>query len=154
MTDEGPQPRDGVTVQDDGKRLTVKVGQQAGAGVQPSCRAQSGPERHPCYAKSGYIHPVYNPSGQVVTDDFNPDHAHQHGIMFAWRKTTFDGRSTNGWDQKAGTGKVEHVELVDSASGPVFGYFTVHLRHVDLTAPGGSKPVLDEIWRVRVYNFS
>ncbi len=150
---DGPAAKDSVTVQDDGKRLTVKVGQKPvlvyNQAVVPSPDGED-----PCYAKSGHIHPVYNPSGRVVTDDFNPDHAHQHGIMFAWRKTTFEGRPTDGWDQKSGTGKVEHVELVDSASGPVFGYFTVRLRQVDLTAPGGSKPALDEIWRVHVYNFS
>jgi hypothetical protein len=141
-----------VTVHDDGKRLTVRVGKKPvlvyNQAVVPSPDAE-----HPYYAKSGYIHPVYNPSGQIVTDDFNPDHAHQHGIMFAWRKTTFEGRSTDGWDQQAGTGKVEHVELIDLASGPVFGVFTVRLHQVDLTAPNGTKPVLDEIWRVRVYGF-
>jgi len=150
---DGPAAKDGVTVHDDGKRLTVKVGQKPvlvyNQAVVPSPDGED-----PCYAKSGHIHPVYNPSGRVVTDDFNPDHAHQHGIMFAWRKTTFEGRSTNGWDQKTGTGKVEHVELVDSAGGPVFGYFDVRLRQVDLTAPGEPKPALDEIWRVHVYNFS
>ena len=154
-TSDGPAAEDGVRVQDDGKRLTVKVGQKPVLVYNQAVVSSPDPDpKHAYYAKSGYIHPVYNPSGQVVTDDFNPDHAHQHGIMFAWRKTTFEGRLTNGWDQKAGTGKVEHVELLDSASGPVFGYFTVHMRQVDLTAPGGSKPVLDEIWRVRVYNFS
>ena len=152
-TTDGLAAKDGVTVQDDGKRLTVKVGQKP-VLVYNQAVVPSPDPKHPYYAKSGYIHPVYNPSGQVVTDDFNPDHAHQHGIMFAWRKTTFESRLTNGWDQKAGTGKVEHVELLDSASGPVFGTFTVHMRQVDLTAPGGSKPVLDEIWRVRVYSFS
>ena len=152
-TTDGLAAKDGVTVQDDGKRLTVKVGQKP-VLVYNQAVVPSPDPKQAYYAKSGYIHPVYNPSGQVVTDDFNPEHAHQHGIMFAWRKTTFEGRLTNGWDQKASTGKVEHVELLDSASGPVFGTFTVHMRQVDLTAPGGSKPVLDEIWRVRVYNFS
>ena len=71
--------------------------------------------------------------------------------MFAWRKCTFEGRTTNGWDQKAGTGKVEHVATEAFAGGPVFGRFTVKLRQLDLTAPDGPKPVLDETWRVRVY---
>ncbi len=145
-----PATSDGVTVDDDGKRLTVKVGKKPVLVYNQSV-VTSPDAKHPYYAKSGYIHPVYNPSGKVVTDDFNPDHAHQHGIMFAWRKTTFEGRSTDGWDQKAGTGKVEHVELIDSASGPVFGVFTVRLRQVDLTAPDGAKPVLNEVWRVNVY---
>lgn len=144
---------DAVTVRDDGKRLHVKIGDKP-VLVYNQAVVPSPDPKTPYYAKSGHIHPVYNPSGQMVTDDFNPDHAHQHGIMFAWRKTTFEGRSTNGWDQKLGTGKVEHVELVDFAGGPVFGSFTARLQQVDLTAPGGPKPALNETWRVRIYNIS
>ena len=108
----------------------------------------------PYYAKSGYLHPVFSPSGQLVTDDFNADHPHQHGIMFAWRKTTFEGRSTNGWDQKSQLGRVEHVRVVKSGGGPVFGFLTAELRQVDLTAPGEPKPVLNLAFEVRVYNFA
>lgn len=148
-----PAVVEAVTVKDDGKRLYVKIGDKP-VLVYNQAVVPSPDPKTPCYAKNGHIHPVFDPSGQMVTDDFNPDHAHQHGIMFAWRKTTFEGRSTNGWDQKVGTGKVEHVELVDSTSGPVFGSFTARLQQVDLTAPGGPKPALDEAWNVRIYNIS
>ncbi len=149
----GPLPPDAVAVADDGKRLSVTV---AGKRVLVYNQAvvASPLENEPYYARSGYIHPVYNPSGQVVTDDFNPDHAHQHGIMFAWRKITFEGRESNGWDQKAGTGRVEHVATDGFGGGPVFGWFDVRLRQLDLTAPDGPKPVLNDRWRVRVYNVS
>ena len=153
FTTEGPFKSGAVTAKDDGKRLTVNVGDKP-VLVYNQAVVPSPDPKHPYYAKSGYIHPVYNPSGRPVTDDFNPDHAHQHGIMFAWRKTTFEGRETDGWDQKLGTGRVEHVKLEDFAGGPVFGSFTARLRQVDLKAPGGPKPVLDEIWQVRVYNLT
>ena len=143
----------GVTMCDDGDRVVAKAGGKPvlvyNQAVVPSPIAD-----HPAYARSGYLHPVYNRAGQVVTDDFNPDHAHQHGIMFAWRKMLFEGRETNGWDQLAGKGRVEHVALEAIDDGPVFGYFRAHLRHVDLTAPGGPKAVLDERWLVKVYNVS
>ena len=61
----------GVTVDDDGRRLLVRSGGRPvlcyNHAVVPSPIPNT-----PCYARSGYIHPVYNPSGQVVTDDFNP----------------------------------------------------------------------------------
>jgi hypothetical protein len=110
--------------------------------------------KHPYYARSGYIHPLHNPSGQIVTDDFNPDHAHQHGIMMAWRKMTFEGRSTNDWDQQAGLGKVEHAQLETYGGGSVFGFFKARLSHMDLTAPGEPAAVLDETWYVRTYAFA
>lgn len=147
-----PSQTDRVTVTDDGKRLHVKVGVKPVFGYNHATVPSPDP-KHPYYARSGYIHPLYNPSGQIVTDDFNPDHAHQHGIMMAWRKMTFDGRSTNGWDQQAGLGKVEHAQLEAFGGGPVFGFFKARLSHVDLTAPGEPTTALDETWYVRIYAF-
>jgi methane monooxygenase PmoA-like len=141
----------GVSLDRDDRHLLVKVDGKP-VFTYNHATVPSPDPKEPCYARSGYIHPLYDPSGRVITDDFNPDHAHQHGIMFAWRKTTFEGRLTNGWDQKTGTGRVEHVELKELVEGPVFGCFTARLRQVDLSAPGGSKPVLDETWLVRVYD--
>ena len=142
-----------VVAEDDGQRVVLKVGgKQVLTYNQALVPAPKPDESY--YARSGYLHPVFAPSGQQVTDDFNPDHAHQHGIMFAWRKLTFEGRESNGWDQKLGLGKVEHVKLDSSVSGPVFGGFAARLRQLDLTAPGGAKPVLNEQWTVRVYNLA
>ena len=143
----------GVCLKKDDKHLSVEVGGKPLFRYNHATVPSPDPKQ-PCYARSGYIHPLYNPSGQVVTDDFNPDHAHQHGIMFAWRKTSFEGRQTDGWDQKSATGRVEHVKLEQLVDGPVFGSFTARLRQVDLTAPGGPKPVLNETWLVRIYNLS
>jgi hypothetical protein len=146
-----PGERGGVTVEDDGRRLWVKV---AGKPVMAYNHAivPSPVAAEPYYAKSGYFHPVFTPSGQILTDDFNPNHPHQHGIMFAWRKTTFEGRATNGWDQKSRLGRVEHVRVARYGGGPVFGFLDLELRQVDLTAPAGPKPVLDITLHVRVYN--
>lgn len=150
---EKPNESGGVSVADDGKHLTVRIASKPVLTYNCAVVASPNP-KEPYYARSGYIHPLVSPSGKVVTDDFNPDHAHQHGIMFAWRKTTCEGRTTNGWDQKAGLGKVEHVKVEGVGGGPVFGFFAVRLHHLDLTAPGGPKPILDEVWRVRVENHS
>ena len=147
-----PTKSNDVTVADDGERLLVKIGEKPVLAYNHATVPSPDP-KHPYYARSGYIHPLYNPSGQIVTDDFNPDHAHQHGIMLAWRKMTFEGRSTDGWDQKAGLGKVEHEELEAFGGGPVFGFIKSRLSHVDLTAPDGPKTALDETWYVRIYAF-
>jgi hypothetical protein len=147
-----PGPK-GVTVEDDGKHLFVKVQGKPVLTYNEAVVPPPNP-KEPYYAKSGYIHPVHTPSGEMVTDDFNPDHPHQHGIMFAWRKTTFEGRSTNGWDQKSQLGRVEHVRVVRFGGGPVFGFLSLGLRQVDLTAPGGPKPVLNLAFDVRVYNYA
>lgn len=141
-----------VSVTDDGKRLLVQVGAKPVLSYNHASVPATDLE-HPEDARSGYIHPLYNPSGEVVTDDLNPHHPHHHGVMLAWRKMTFQGRQTNGWEQRAKLGRIEHSELADEGGGPVFGFFQTRLTHLDLTAPDGPVPALDETWYVRVYAF-
>lgn len=139
-----------VVVADDGKHLNVKVdGKPALTYNHAIVEAPQRDEAY--YDKSGYIHPLYTPAGKVITDDFNPDHAHQHGIMFSWRKILFEGRENNGWDQKSRLGKVEHRKVISVTSGPVFGSFTTTIDHIDLTKKEGPVSMLAETWRVRVF---
>jgi hypothetical protein len=151
---EKPTPVDTpVSCTNDGTRLTVAVGDRTVLSYNhATLPAPEGID--PVYAKSGHIHPLRTPSGRLVTDDFPPDHAHQHAIYFAWVNATFEGRPVDFWNEAKKKGRVEHAQLVAAVSGPVFGEFTVKLRHSDLTAPGGPKPVLEELWTVRVYNVS
>ena len=97
------------------------------------------------YGRSGFIHPVYTPSGKIVTDDFPSDHLHQHGLMFAWTSATIDGRRVDFWNSHKKEGRVEHVATLQSD----FQQFQVKLRHVDLTADT-PRPVIDEIWTVKI----
>ncbi len=140
-----------VTCVNDGTRLTLSVGDRPVLSYNHAL-LPSPDGIDPVYAKNGHIHPMRTPSGRLVTDDFPPDHAHQHGIFFAWVNTTFEERPVDFWNQAKGFGKIEHASILDTVSGPVFGQFTVKLRHSDQTAPGGPKPVLEETWTVRAYN--
>ncbi len=102
------------------------------------------------YRKSGFIHPVYSPEGQVMTDDFPEDHMHHHGVFLAMVNTTFQGEKVDFWNQQNETGTVTHVEVIDTTSGPVYASFTCRLQHLDLTQD--TVAALDEIWTVHVYN--
>lgn len=103
------------------------------------------------YSRSGYIHPVYSPSGKEVTGDFPVDHPHQHALFFAWTSTTFEGRKVDFWNQRAETGLISHSEVLSLFNEPESAGFSVKIVHSDRSAPGGEKPVLDEIWTVRVH---
>ena len=105
----------------------------------------------PIFRRGGYIHPVFTPSGRVVTDDFPPDHLHHHGIWFAWTKTEFEGRHPDFWNMGDGTGTVEFVALDDNWSGPVHAGFKSRNQYVDVSAPNPIT-VLNEQWLVKVYN--
>jgi hypothetical protein len=146
----GLSHRAAVTCIGDGKHLRLQAGdrpvlQYNTALVEPPGGIES------CFRRSGQIHPVYTPSGRIVSDDFPPDHAHQHGVFFAWVNTTFEGHPLDFWNQKTETGRIAHAAVLGMAGGPVFGQFQVKLRHEDMTAAGGPRPVLDEVWTVRAY---
>ena len=104
----------------------------------------------PIYHRDGYIHPVFSPSGLLVTDNYPPNHKHHHGIWFAWTHTEFEGRTPDFWNMGEGKGTVEFVALDRTWSGPVAAGFESRHREVDLTAP---KPTtaLNEKWTVRLY---
>ncbi|MCA8991008.1 MAG: PmoA family protein [Planctomycetaceae bacterium] len=111
------------------------------------------PESIPAvFQRSGHIHPLYTPGGEVVTSEFPADHAHQHGLFHAWVNTSFTGRKTDFWNQAGKTGDVRHVRLISQTSGPVFGEFTAELEHVAIDAEEISTPVLRELLTVRVWN--
>jgi hypothetical protein len=141
----------GVDLKDNGKRIFMSVrGKPVLAYNSAVVPAPNRKEAY--YDRSGHIHPLFNPSGQVVTDDFAPDHQHQHGIMFPWTNTTYECRNINFWDQKSRQATVRHVGTSSAGSDTIFGEFTAALDHIDLSAPGKPKVALHETWRVRVYN--
>jgi hypothetical protein len=148
------QPRQAAaTCIADGKHLRLQVGERPVLEYNAAI-VESPAGIEPYYRRSGQIHPLYTPSGRVVSDDFPPDHAHQHAVFFAWVNTTFEGRHLDFWNQREQTGRIEHVAVLGMGGGPVFGQFQVKLRHEDMAAPGGPRPVLDEVWTVRAYNVS
>jgi len=36
------------------------------------------------YRRSSYVHPLYGPDGEVLTEDFPKDHPHHRGVFWAW----------------------------------------------------------------------
>ncbi len=99
------------------------------------------------YRASGYVHPLKSPGGRILTDGFPVGHMHQHGFFMTWVNTTFRGDFTDFWNQQNKTGTVEHVEVLETADGPVFGRLRVRLRHVSLK----HGPVLEEERTFTVY---
>ena len=140
-----------VTCVNTGDELLLSVGNR------PVLKYQHAVKKPPqdidsVYGRSGYIHPVFTPSGRVITDDFPPDEPHQHGVFFAWVNTTVSGHSVNFWDPKAATGQVRHSAIEKIREGDVFAEFRVKLLHSNITNPDDSQPVFNETWTVRAFN--
>lgn len=103
------------------------------------------------YLRGGYIHPVYTPSGSIITDDYPENHLHHHGIWGAWTKTEFEGRTPDFWNMGDKTGKVDFVSLDSLYDGPVMAGLSAKHEYVDLS---GSAPkiALTESWDVNIFN--
>lgn len=135
---------------DDGKALTISV---AGKNVLRYNHAVV-EQPDPVFSRSGYLHPVWTPSGKVITNDSPKNHLHHHGIWSAWTSSEFEGRKSNFWESKEKQGRIECVKVEETFSGPVFGGFRSRHRFINLNGPAGEKAALEEVWEVRVYALS
>ena len=108
--------------------------------------------KDPLYTRSGFIHPIWSPAGEVLSQIHPKDHTHHMGLWHPWTKTKFEGREVDFWNLAAGQGTVRFAKFANLVSGPVFGGFKALQEHVDLKAPGGEKIVLNEQWELRVWN--
>jgi len=43
-------------------------------------------------ARSDYIHPLYGPTGEILTKDFSKDHPHHRGLYWAWPEVYYKGQ--------------------------------------------------------------
>ena len=104
------------------------------------------------YFRSGFIHPLWSPSGSVLTNIHPPDHYHHLGIWMPWTHTQFEGKPVDFWNLGEGQGTVRFDRFLSTTSGPVYGGFQAEQDHVALKTASGEKLVLKEVWDVRVYH--
>ncbi len=101
---------------------------------------------NPIYERSGFLHPVMSPSGQIVTATFPEDHPHQHGIFAAWVKTSWNQRDIDFWNLAGGTGRVLHQRVVATSATDHGLSFEVDLIHRAEASP--VVDILRERWKV------
>ena len=106
----------------------------------------------PVFTRSAFIHPVWSPGGQVLTDNFPADHYHHKGVWMPWTRTKFRGRETDFWNLRLRQGTVRFAGYDAVVNGPVFGGFDARQEHVAFGPRGGEKIALRETWQVRVWN--
>ena len=50
------------------------------------------------YERAGYVHPLYDLRGNVLTEDMPEDHPYHRGIFWAWHQIVVDGKNVaDGW---------------------------------------------------------
>jgi hypothetical protein len=135
-----------VQINSSNGKLTVTDGQKAllvyhTAVVMPPADSPD------YYKRSGFIHPVYSPNGEILTDDFPAGHVHQHALFAAWTNTTFKNSLIDFWNQHSKKGTVEHIKIIDISEGPVCAQLRTLLRYKS----NAFGEVLQEKWTITVY---
>jgi len=142
-----------VTAKREGKQVVFR------AGEREVLRYQAEPGEFPrsdikeAFRRGGYLHPIYTPSGKLVTDDFPTNHVHHHGIWMPWTKTEFEGRSPDFWNMGEGKGRVEFSSLGKIQEENGRAKLGAMHRFVDLTVQP-PKVALNELWDITVSSAS
>ncbi|MDO9581107.1 MAG: PmoA family protein [Bacteroidales bacterium] len=103
------------------------------------------------YKRSGFIHPLWSPHGQVLTRIQPPDHRHHYGIWNPWTHVEYEGDTIDFWNINSKQGTVRFANFVSVEDGSVFSEFEALHEHVVFKKSGGEKVAMNELQSVRVY---
>lgn len=107
---------------------------------------------NPLYKRSGYIHPLWSPGGEMLTRIQPPDHYHHYGIWGPWTLTHIGDREVDFWNLAKGQGTVEFAGFISKFTGDIFSGFQAHQKHIDFGGQGKDQVAMNEILDVRVWN--
>lgn len=103
------------------------------------------------YKRSGFIHPLWSPHGQVLTRIQPPDHYHHYGIWNPWTHVAYEGDTIDFWNINSKQGTVRFEDFISVENGPVFSEFDALHEHVVFKKGGGEKIAMKEVQSVRIY---
>ena len=102
------------------------------------------------YKRSGFIHPLWSPKGQVLTRIQAPDHYHHYGLWDPWTHILYKGDTVDCWNLKDRKGTVRFDRFTALIDGPVFAEYTAIQDHIAFRKTG-EETMLNESQTVRVY---
>jgi hypothetical protein len=103
----------------------------------------------PVFKHGAHLHPVYSPSGKVVTGNHQPDHPWQRGVWLAWTKTQFGDSHPDFWNMgKVGEQLAAEVRFEKLVQLTESGFISQHVFLDHSHTP--DEKVLNETWEVAV----
>lgn len=102
------------------------------------------------FSKSGFIHPITSPSGQVLSRIQPADHYHHYGIWGPWTRATISGREVDFWNLGDGKGRVDFAKVLSKKVAGGAAELNVRQNHLDLKAPENEKLAIEEDLRIKV----
>jgi Methane oxygenase PmoA len=103
------------------------------------------------YKRSGFIHPLWSPKGQVLTRIQPKDHYHHYGIWNPWTHVLYEGDTVDFWNIGGKKATVRFANLISSTNGPIFGDFEAVHEHVVFRKDNTEEVAIREVQSVRVY---
>lgn len=104
------------------------------------------------YKRSGFIHPMYSPSGNMLTRVSPRDHYHHFGIWNPWTQVRIGNHITDFWNIGSKQGTVKFSGINSVLNGPVYGGFSVKQDHIDFRVIKSGEVAINETWDVRAWN--
>ena len=115
-------------------------------------RYNMSPRSNPKYpeipSRNAYLHPVYTPSGGLITGDFTKSHPHHRGIFLAYTKTLVGELQPDFWNYHVGTGTIRFEHLDAAVVGPVTASFRAQHRWEAV----GYDDVMKETWELEIHD--
>ena len=102
------------------------------------------------YSKSGFIHPIQSPSGQILSRIQPEDHYHHYGIWGPYARATIGGREVDFWNLGDEKGRVDFSHVLSKKQAGGAAELTVRQHHVDLKAAAESRIAMEEDLRIKV----
>jgi len=138
-----------VKLEENSQGIVVRIADKPVMFYQSETTGPNGD--HPAYyRRSGFIHPLYSPNGEILTDGFPKGHTHQNGIFNAWTHTTFKGKKVDFWNRQEELGTIKHTAVISASEGTVSGQIIASLSHISLE----HGEVLNEEWQITIYPVS
>ena len=109
---------------------------------------------NPLFKRSGFIHPLWSPGGEILTRVQAPDHYHHYGIWGPWTLTHINERKVDFWNLYEGEGTVQFAGFLSETTGDIFSGFRALQQHIDFGAKGEDQIAINETLDVRVWNIN
>ncbi len=107
---------------------------------------------NPLYKRSGFIHPLMSPEGEILSRIQPPDHYHHYGIWGPWTMTHIREREVDFWNLAKGQGTVRFAAFLLETEGEVFSGFEALQQHIDFGGTGEDQIAINEVLDVRTWN--
>ena len=103
------------------------------------------------YKRSGFIHPLWAPHGQILTRIQPPDHYHHYGIWNPWTQVLYEGDTVDFWNLNLKQGTVRFARFESIESGAAFSEFRAIHEHVVFKSETEEEVAFNELQSIRVY---